>query len=192
MSNTIDDLDDLLNELGGNSSSYSTSRTAPSFGAPKPPVQQAQIPKPVVQQAIPQRVSVQPTRLNSVQSDELDNLLDDLGDDNNKNLSPPAQKVSFGQALTQPRDIGITPPPVSNSNSNVVTKSPGNYDICGSCGCEIRDEALRVSNEVWHASCLKCGRCLKNLRGMQFIQGDKGKVYCSQCGMRWLHENGKV
>jgi len=108
---------------------------------------------------------------------------------------PPAPKPAPSSYSSRPKETtsyNNNPPP---SSAPTPTYSPGGKSVfveCSRCGTQIRDEVVEAAKMPYHKNCFKCFKCAKSLQGTKFIPGDKPQLFCSPCGMRWLHESGKL
>jgi hypothetical protein len=69
-----------------------------------------------------------------------------------------------------------------NLPKGVITEEPA--QACAGCHKPIApgEKFKTALNAVWHATCFKCGICLKPLvKGMKFFKGDMGSAVCEDC-----------
>jgi len=91
-------------------------------------------------------------------------------------------------------DIQKTAQVQNKAPSDHVTISPTAAYICILCKEKIANNAVMIAGHTWHSfPCLRCQRCMKSLEGLKVIPGEApNKIYCQPCGLKYLHQSGKI
>jgi len=143
-------------------------------------------------------------------SQDLDDLLGELDKRASGSNQPNSQPIqSTPTAIPTPAPAPIptptpkyTPPPISTQqtqppsmsqvSANKVSSPPSQFPsrkaTCAFCLKDINDEALEAGGFAYHIKCLICARCGVDLNGKKFIPGDKPRLYCFDCGLKYLHD----
>jgi len=105
---------------------------------------------------------------------------------------PTPAPISIQQTQPSPMMSQGSATKVSSPPTPTPSQFPSRKATCAYCLKDINDEALEAGGLAYHIKCLICARCGVDLNGKKFIPGEKPRLYCFDCGLKYLHDAGKI